>query len=400
MNSTLLDNYLAQTTPFPVGLKVSHAKDSYIFTTDGKKYLDMISGLAVSHLGHGLDVVKEAIISQLNVHSHVMVYGEFQQSSQSALAETLNKIISEISPEAGSKLNTTYLVNSGTEANEAAIKLVRRSTGRSKIIAFKGAYHGASTGSLAISYNEQKKYAFRPLMPDVEFIELNSTLDLELIDSSVAGVFLETIQGDAGIRIPDADYMFALRKKCNEHGVLLVLDEIQAGLGRTGKMFAFQHYNILPDVLILGKALGGGMPIGAMVSSRHLMETFTVDPMLGHITTFGGHPVVAAAANAALNELIRLDVISAVHDKGLKITHALKDLKAVKEVRQIGLFIAVELETPEQVQKAFDHCLKNGVITFWFLSCPNAFRLAPPLNITEADLIKGIEVIREAILAV
>ncbi|HCY46814.1 MAG TPA: aspartate aminotransferase family protein, partial [Flavobacteriales bacterium] len=350
MNTLLLDNHLAQTTPFPVGLEVSHAAGSYIHTKDGKKYLDMISGLCVSNLGHGNQAVKDAVYRQLEKYAHVMVYGEFGQDAVSELAATLTGLL----PKA---LDTCYFVNSGTEANEAALKLARRSTGRSELIAFKGAYHGGSTGSLAISYNEEKKYAVRPLMPDVTFIELNKLADLALITKKTAGVFLETIQGDAGIRIPEQAFIKALRERCSVTGTLLILDEIQAGMGRTGKFSAFEHYGIVPDILCLGKALGAGLPIGAMISGRSLMEKFTHDPMLGHITTFGGNPVICAAANAGLKELLKDGIIASVEAKGHFISASLKDHSAVKEIRQKGLFIAIELESAELVQQAFDYCL-------------------------------------------
>ena len=390
MNTLLLDNHLAQTTPFPVGLEVSHATGSYIYTKDGNKYLDMISGLCVSNLGHGNQAVKDAVYCQLEKYAHVMVYGEFEQDAVSDLAATLTELLPK-------SLDTCYFVNSGTEANEAAIKLARRSTGRSELIAFKGAYHGGSTGSLAISYNEEKKYAVRPLMPDVKFIELNKLADLAFITKKTAGVFLETIQGDAGIRIPEEAFIKALRKRCSETGTLLILDEIQAGMGRTGKFSAFEHYGIAPDILCLGKALGAGLPIGALISGRNLMEKFTHDPMLGHITTFGGNPVICAAANAGLKELLKDGIIAAVEAKGQFIYSSLKNHTAVKEIRQKGLFIAIELESAELVQQAFDYCLAHGVITFWFLSCKNAFRIAPPLNISQEDLAHGVSILKDAL---
>lgn len=390
MNTLLLDKHLAQTTPFPVGLEVSHAAGSYIYTKDGKKYLDMISGLSVSNLGHGNQAVKDAVYNQLEKYAHVMVYGEFGQDAVSDLATTLTSLLPK-------SLDTCYFVNSGTEAVEAAIKLARRSTGRSELIAFKGAYHGGSTGSLALSYNEEKKYAVRPLLPDVKFIELNKLADLKLITQKTAGVFLETIQGDAGIRIPDIAFMKALRERCSETGTLLILDEIQAGIGRTGKFSAFEHYAVTPDILCLGKALGAGLPIGAMISGRSLMEKFTHDPMLGHITTFGGNPVICAAANAGLKELLKDGIIESVEDKGQFINSSLKNHPAVKEIRQKGLFIAIELASPEKVQQAFDYCLAHGVIAFWFLSCKNAFRIAPPLNISEVDLAHGVSALKNAL---
>jgi len=311
MSTLLFDKHLAQTTPFPIGLEVSHASGSYIYTKDGKAYLDMISGLSVSNLGHGNKAVQDSVAVQMQKYTHVMVYGEFEQEAQSGLAEKLTSLLPE-------DLDNCYFVNSGTEAIEAAIKLCRRVTGRSQLVAFEGAYHGGTMGALAISYNEKKKYAVRPLMPGVEFIRLNNQADLERITPEVAGVFLETVQGDAGIRIPDVEFMKALREKCTEVGAMLVLDEIQAGMGRTGTLWAFEQFGIVPDVLCLGKALGAGLPIGALITHRSYMEKFTFDPMLGHITTFGGHTVICAAALAGLTEMdLLLDHSSPARIKGM-----------------------------------------------------------------------------------
>ena len=261
-------------------------------------------------------------------------------------------------------------------------------------MSFKGAYHGSTHGSMSVSYNESKKAAFRPLLPEVYFIGLNEHKDLALIDSSTAGVILETIQGDAGVRVPSQEYMSALRQRCDEVGAQLIFDEVQVGLGRTGKMWAFEHYDVIPDILTLGKALGGGLPIGAMITSKENMALFTHDPVLGHITTFGGNPVVCAAANASLEYLVDKVNLDEVNRKGQALHQFFKEMTGVKEVRSKGLFFAVDLESAELVQEVVESCLNKGLITFWFLSCPNAFRLAPPLNLTWKELEKAKTILK------
>ena len=368
-------------------INVDYAIGSTIYSNDGKAYLDFISGLAVSNFGHGHQRIKEAILKQLDKHLHVMVYGEFQQD----IIETCAKNLVSLLPKT---LDTVYFVNSGTEAIEAALKLAKRVQGKQEIIAFKGAYHGATHGSLSVSGNELKKRAFRPLLPGVQFISLNQFDDLNKITENTAAVLLETIQGDAGIRIPSLDYLKALRKRCDDTNTLLVLDEIQAGMGRTGKPFAFEHYDVIPDILVLGKALGGGLPIGAMVARKDLMSQLTHNPMLGHITTFGGNPLICASANAAL-EILKEEIdFLEVEKKGAYVEEQLAALNAVVEVRRKGMFFAIQLENEEATQKAVNACLEQGVITFWFLSCPSAFRIAPPLNISWDDLKKGCSVMK------
>ena len=379
--------HLAQTTPFPFGIKVDHAKGSYIYDHDGKAYLDLISGIAVSNLGHGNPEVINAIKDQAEKHLHVMVYGEFEQTAQNDLANELLQTLPE-------PLNSFYFVNSGTEANEAALKLAKRVTGRKKLIAFEGAYHGSTHGSLSVSYNSAKKVAFEPLLPQIEFIQLNHHIDLERIDENTAAVILETVQGDAGVRIANEAYLVALRERCSEVGALLILDEIQCGMGRTAKMWAFQHYPITPDLLTAGKALGAGLPIGCLAASKDLMEQFSFDPMLGHITTFGGHPLICAAAAAGLKVIREEKLLDQVEEKGAFLERALQH-PAIKEIRRIGLMLAVELENEEAVKKVVLEGLQEGLLLFWFLSTPNAFRLAPPLNIEKQDLKKGIKSIKE-----
>lgn len=350
----------------------------------------MISGVGVSALGHGHPKIKNALKEQIDKHLHVMVYGEFRQSPQEKLAELLCAQLPD-------PLNTVYFVNSGTEAVEAALKLAKRATGRTRLNSFHGAYHGSTHGSLSLSGNPLKKQAFLPLLPDIIFMRFNKHEDLQKIGCRTAAVIVETIQGDAGIRIPDKDWMQALRKRCDEMDSLLILDEIQAGMGRTGTLFAFKHFDIVPDILLLGKALGGGLPIGAILASRELMELFTHQPMLGHITTFGGHPLPCVAGHAALEVMLEEKVLDGVESKGRLIKERLSSHPQVKEVRQRGLFIAVDLHSAEATQQVVEQCLSKGVIGFWFLSHPDSFRLAPPLNITYDELNWALDIIREAL---
>jgi len=373
--SEFFQSSLGQTTPFPFLIHVKSAKGLFIYDQNNNAIADLISGVAVSSLGHGHPKIQDAIHKQVDEFMHVMVYGEFIQDAQVTFANALLKLLPET-------LNAVYPVNSGTEAIEAAMKLVKRVTGRSEIIAFKGAYHGSTQGSMSISSNEVKKTNFRPLLPGIRFINLNRFDELDCITENKGGVFLETIQGDAGIRIPEVAYIQALRKRCDEVGAMLVLDEIQCGLGRTGKLFAFEHFGIVPDVLTLGKALGGGMPIGALVTRQEWMQAFTHDPMLGHITTFGGHPIVCAAATAFLDVLtteIDLSHVLVVAEIFRETIGAHPD---IVEVRNKGLMFAFDMVSAERVEKVVKLCLEKNMLTFWFLSHPNSFRLAPPLNIT------------------
>lgn len=381
--------HLGQTSPFPFLIDVESAAGVYIYDKSGKAYMDMISGVSVNNIGHRHPAVVQALKDQWDKHLHVMVYGEFIQDAENLMAERLTNLLPE-------NLNCVYPVNSGTEANEAAIKLARRATGRAEIVSFRGSYHGSTMGSLSISGNEVKKRAFRPLLPDVRFIEHNNYADLAQITERTAGVILETIQGDAGVRIPDHTYLRALRDRCNEVGTLLIFDEIQVGMGRTGKMFAFEHFNVVPDVLTLGKALGGGMNIGALVASKELMSLFTHNPMLGHITTFGGHPMPCAAAAATIKVISELDM-KEVERLGALLESRLLESTEVKEIRRKGMFLAIDMETAERVAKVVERCLELGVIAFWFLSHPDSFRLAPPLNISESELIDATEIILRAI---
>lgn len=381
-------DHVGQTSPYPMGIDVESAKGIYIKDKSGKEYMDFISGIAVSNLGHQHPAVIKAVKEQVDKHMHVMVYGEFIQDAQLDLSKELNSITPQ-------SIDGFYFVNSGTEANEAALKLAKRTTGRSKIVSYKGAYHGATHGSLSVSGSEYKKYAVRPLLPNIYHIEFNNIDELEVIDAQTACVIVEPIQGDAGVRIPDLDYMRALREKCSSVGALLIFDEIQTGLGRTGSWFAFEHFNIVPDMITVAKALGGGMPIGALCAPQSMLNNFTFDPVLGHITTFGGHPVNCAAAAANIKAIKAEISFEQVEMKGQQIEEALVHPEVV-EIRRKGLFFAIELESPEKVQKVVEYCLEHGLITFWFLSCPESFRIAPPLNVSFEEIEKASSIINSA----
>ena len=383
-------NHLAQTNEHPFLLEVEKAEGIYIYDKSGAVFMDMIAGVAVNNIGHCHPKVISAIKNQVDKHMHVMVYGEFVQEAQNEFGKTLLELLPE-------KLNCVYTVNSGTEANEAAIKLVKRKTGRMELISFTGAYHGSTNGSLSISSNETKKQAYRPLLPEVRFLEWNDAAQLVNITNKTAGVIIETIQGDAGVRIPSKEFMSLLRKRCDEVGSLLIFDEIQCGMGRTGKIFAFEHFGITPDILTLGKALGGGMPVGALVSSKEIMSVFTNNPMLGHITTFGGHPVICAAARATL-EVLKTEInLAEVERLGLLIETKLLSHTLIKAIRRIGLMFAFDMESGEIVTKLVQKCMEKGLITFWFLSNPHSFRLSPPLNISEDQVNEATKKILEAL---
>lgn len=375
---------------YPFALDIVSADGIYLYARNGMRYMDMISGVGVSGSGHNNRAINEAIKQQVDRHMHVMVYGEYIQSAQVDAAQKLVSVLP-------SSLNCCYFVNSGTEAIEASLKLAKRITGRTKIISFIGAYHGNTHGSLSVSSNETKKAAFRPLLPDVHFIRFNQPEDLEFIDSDTACVIMETIQGDAGVRIPEVDYMIALRKRCTDFGVQLILDEIQCGIGRAGTMFAFEQFGITPDILALGKGLGGGLPVGCMISSKEKMRLLTHDPMLGHISTFAGHPVVCAAVAANLKWMKETEIVADVERKGKLIQEILSTHPGIKEIRRRGLFFAIDMDAPETVQRVVEHCLANGLISFWFLSCPASFRIAPPLIISDEEIESACSIILRAL---
>jgi acetylornithine/succinyldiaminopimelate/putrescine aminotransferase len=380
---------IAQTTPFPLSLEIESAKGSYLYGPNDEAYLDLISGVGVSNFGHGHPKVIAAIKKQLDKHLHTMVYGEYIQASPNQLAAKLAELLPE-------QLNCSYFVSSGAESIEGALKLAKRYTGRREIISFRGAYHGSTHGALSVSGNETKKRAFRPLLPEVRFLNFNKIEELAAISEKTACVIVETIQGDAGIRIPRQTYLDALRERCTEVGALLIFDEIQSGMGRTGKLFAFEHYRVIPDILCSAKALGGGLPLGAFISSYEIMQCLTEKPMLGHITTFGGNPLACAASLSCLELMEEESILAGVEVKGL-LFEALLSHPRIVEIRRKGLYFAFEFANPQEVQEVVEYCMKKGVICFWFLSCPEAFRIAPPLNISEDDIRKACAIILEAI---
>lgn len=382
-------NNLAQTTDSPYLISIEKAEGVYLYAPDGKRYMDMISGIGVSNIGHRHPKVIEAIKQQLDKHLHVMVYGEFIQHTPNALAQKLVSLLPET-------LNCCYFVNSGTEANEGALKLAKRYTGRTEIISFKKSYHGSTHGSLSVSGNEIKKRAFRPLLPDVKFITFNHADELNFITTKTACIIVETIQGDAGVRIPDKSYLKALRQRCDETGTLLILDEIQCGMGRTGTLFAFEQYGIVPDILTIGKAFGGGLPIGAFISDKKIMKCLTQDPPLGHITTFGGNPVCCASALATLEVLEEENLLADIEAKG-KLIEQLLQHSSIKEIRRIGLMFAIDFESADLVNQIVEEAKKLGVICYWFLSHPYSFRIAPPLTITEQEIREACQLILQAI---
>jgi acetylornithine/succinyldiaminopimelate/putrescine aminotransferase len=376
---------LAQTTPAPYNITIARAEGLYLYSPEGKRYADLISGIGVSAIGHRHPYVINAIKQQLDKHLHVMVYGEYIQSTPNLLAHKLTTLLP-------SSLNCTYLVNSGTEANEGALKLAKRYTGRTEIISFRKSYHGSTHGSMSVSGNEIKKQAFRPLLPDVKFLTFNQTEDLMQITERTACVIMETIQGDAGVRIPTSTFIKALRKRCHDVGALLIFDEIQCGMGRTGKMFAFEHYGVIPDILTIGKAFGGGLPIAAFIADKKIMETLTHDPMLGHITTFGGNPVCCASSLATIEVIENEGLLATVESKGILFESLLKH-KHIKEVRRIGLMFAIDFDSAERVNTIVEKLKERGIISYWFLSHPYSFRIAPPLTITEDEIKESCETI-------
>lgn len=380
---------LAQTSPYPFDIAIERAEGIYLYSPEGKRYTDMISGIGVSNIGHRHPRVIKAVKDQLDKHLHVMVYGEYIQSTPNLLAA---KLASLLPP----SLNCCYFVNSGTEANEAALKLAKRYTGRTEIISFRGAYHGSTHGSLSVSGNEKKKSAFRPLLPGIRFIEFNNPADLHHITESTACVIMETVQGDAGVRIPSQAFVSALRKRCDETGALLILDEIQCGMGRTGKLFAFEHFGVVPDILTTAKAFGGGLPIGAFISSEEMMRALTHDPMLGHITTFGGNPVCCASALAALKVIEEEQLLKSVEEKGRLIESLLRHDK-IKAIRRMGLMFAIDFDSEERVSRIVNLAKAYGVICYWFLSHPYSLRLAPPLTISENEIRESCAIILKAI---
>ncbi len=377
--------YQAKTTQFASGFEVDYAKGSYIYGKDGKAYLDFAAGVSANTLGHSFPRIIDAIKEQAERHLHVMVYGEYAQEKPVQLC----RLLAEVLPDS---LNTTYLVNSGTEAIEASMKLAKRYTGREEIIACKNAYHGNTHGSLSLAGREEKKRAFRPLLPMIDFIEFNSEPDLQKITNQTAGVVVETIQGASGFRLPENNYLKKLKARCEETGALLILDEIQPGFGRTGKLFAFEHYDMVPDVLVMGKGMAGGMPVGAFTANAEVMDCLSHNPVLGHITTFGGNPVVAAAALATLEELTESDLMNQIDEKE-KLFRELLVHPKIKAVHGRGLMLAPELGSPEYALEVAARCMEKGLILFWLMYSIQNLRITPPITISKEEIREGCEII-------
>lgn len=377
--------YQAQTTNNPISLEILRASGSYIYDTNNNKYLDFVAGVSASNLGHNNKKIKKAVLKQIDLYWHVMVYGEFIQKPTVKLCKLLSQNLPKL-------LSNTYLTNSGTEAIEAAMKLAKRVTGKSELIAAKNGYHGNTQGAMSIMGFEERKRAYRPLIPDIKFIEFNNIEDISIITNKTAGVVVETIQGGAGFILPKKNYLKKLKQKCDEVGALLILDEIQPGIGRTGKLFAFEHFDIIPDILVYGKGLGGGFPIGALTTRKKYMALFKQNPILGHITTFGGHPVIAAAAHSNLKETLSSNIMSKIEEKENLIRRILKH-KLIIEIRGKGLMLALILKKADLTKKLVEGCLKNGLILFYLLFEPKAVRITPPLTISENEIKKGCKII-------
>lgn len=380
--------YQAQTSPHPLGMEVSHAMGSYIYDTKGKKYLDFVAGVSACTLGHQHPRVKKAMIEQMDKYAHVMVYGEYAQDPSVEFC----KLLAEHMPP---QLNKTYLVNSGTEATEGALKLARRVTGRSQLISCYNAYHGNTMGSMSVMGFEERKQVFRPLIPDVDFITFNNEEDLQKITTKTAGIILETIQGGAGFIQPHNDFLKKVRQRCDEVGAMMILDEIQPGFGRTGKLFGFMNYDMAPDIVVMGKGMGGGMPVGAFTANEKHMDLLSHDPKLGHITTFGGHPVIAAASLATLKELVETDLMPQCLEKE-QLFRKLLVHPLIKEVRGEGLMLAAMTESPKITNKVIFKCQDKGLILFWLLFEGCAIRITPPLTLSNEEIEEGCGIIIEA----
>ena len=385
----LFFQHVAQTSPFPLQIEIERAEGIYLFDTNGKSYIDAISGISVSSLGHCHPAVVAAVKNQADKYMHTLVYGEYILSPQVSLAKALADVLP-------ATLSNVYLLNSGTEATETAMKLSKRFTGRHEIIACRNAYHGSTQGAASLMSEEWITQSFRPLLPGIQHIDFNSFDDLYKIDEHTACVILEPIQAESGIKVPAHGYLNAVRDQCTKTGTLLVFDEIQTGYGKTGSLFAFQKYNVIPDILLTGKAMGGGMPLAACISSHEIMNSFTYDPILGHISTFGGHPVNCAAGLATLETIINSDLIAQVESKE-QLFKALLVSTKIKEIRTAGLMMAIDLGSNDAVQKAIQHCLHNGLITDWFLFNDHSLRICPPLIITEQQIKLVCEILLKAI---
>lgn len=382
---SIFQQHMAQTSPAPIGLHIARAEGNYLYDTDGKAYLDLIGGISVCNIGHRHPDVVAAIHQQTNDYLHIMVYGELVQSPQTEYAKLLTSHLP-------SGLDCVYFTNSGAEATEGALKLARRVTGRTDIISCNNSYHGSTLGALSVMGDEYWRNAYRPLMPGVWHYNYNDTRLIDAINMQTACVIIETVQAEAGVIEPEQAWLQALRDKCTETGTLLIFDEIQCGFGRTGELWGFQHYNIIPDILLLGKALGGGMPLGAFISSYNNMQALTDSPVLGHITTFGGHPVCCAAGMAAMQVLLKENMTATVAEKEALFKARLVHPN-IKAVRSKGLLIAIELESVEKTLQVVQSCIEKGVFTDWFLFAPNCLRIAPPLTITNEEIKKACDII-------
>ncbi|MBQ2037727.1 MAG: aspartate aminotransferase family protein [Alistipes sp.] len=385
--------HVAQTSPGPQLIEVARAEGVFFYTPEGKPYYDLVSGVSVNNVGHGNRAVVEAVQRQAADYMHIMVYGEMVERPQVEFA----RLLAESLPE---PLDTVYFLNSGAEAVEGALKLAKRYTHRTEMISMRRAYHGSTHGAMSMMgepEGEEWKNAFRPLLPDTKAIDFNSFADLEQITERTACVLCEPVQGEAGVRVPQNGYLQALRKRCDEVGALLIFDEIQVGMGRTGEMFAMQKYGVTPDIVCLAKALGGGMPLGAFVSSQKIMSTLTHNPVLGHITTFGGHPVCCAAGLAAMKFLQEEKVVEDVERKGAMFVELLKDHPAVKEIRRSGLLMAVELGESAKLYRLMDYFIEEGILSDWFLYCDTAFRISPPLIISDDEIRDSVRIIRKSL---
>jgi len=388
-NRKLFLEYIAQTSPDPLMLEVERAEGIYLYDPSGKKYFDLIAGVSVSALGHSHPAIIRAVKEQVERHMHIMVYGESILSPQVNYAKLLSLSL-------GKDFNNTYFVNSGAEAVEGAIKLARKATGRSQIISFKNGYHGSTLGALSIMGGNYYKQGYHPLIPDTLQLNFNSFEDIDHISKRTACVVAEPVQGEAGFILPQKKFLRKLREKCNETGSLLIFDEIQTGFGRTGKMFAFQKYDVAPDIIVLAKCLGGGMPLGAFITKKEIMNVLSEKPVLGHITTFGGHPVSCAAGFACLTTIINEKLHEHVETKEKLFRQSLNH-PAIKEIRGTGLLLAIELGSSELMLKTTRCALKNGILTDWFLFCNTAIRISPPLNITNEEITKACALLNQSI---
>lgn len=386
--------HVAQTSPSPLALEIVRAEGCTLFDSSGKEYIDLIGGISVANVGHRHPKVIDAIRKQLDAYLHIMVYGEFVETPQAQYA----KLLTDHLP---ATLNSVYFTNSGAEAVEGAMKLAKRVTGRTQIAAFNKSYHGSTQGALSIIGDEYWRNAFRPLLPDVLHLEYNSFESLNEITEQTASVVAETVQSEAGIIVPTMEWMQALKKKCTKTGTFLILDEIQAGFGRTGKLWGFEHFDIVPDILLLGKALGGGMPLGAFIADKKLMDAFTENPVLGHITTFGGHPVCCAAGMAALKAMLEEGCIAQVKQKEELLRSLLihppgvGQSPGIKAIRSFGLWMAVEFDSLETNKKVIDKCIESGVLTDWFLFAGNCLRISPPLVISDEQIKNACQIIQQ-----